>query len=104
VVAVVYSPTHGDHFGGVRMIFHNTPGAQAPAEMSTYFPDWKAVWVAENICATIHNIYQRPRQSQAAVGGAQPSRIRRAQQPRRDQPPSQLLGRQSRHPDSPITE
>ena len=42
---------------GVRMIFHNTPGTEAPAEMNTYFPDKKAFWAAENITATIHNIY-----------------------------------------------
>ena len=42
---------------GVRMIFQNTPGTEAPAEMNTYFPDWKAFWAAENITGTIHNIY-----------------------------------------------
>ncbi len=42
---------------GVRMIFQNTPGTEAPAEMNTYFPDMKAFWAAENITATIHNIY-----------------------------------------------
>ena len=42
---------------GVRMVFQNTPGTEAPAEMNTYFPDWKAFWAAENICETIHNIY-----------------------------------------------
>jgi alkyl sulfatase BDS1-like metallo-beta-lactamase superfamily hydrolase len=42
---------------GVKMIFQNTPGTEAPAEMNTYFPDMKAFWAAENICGTIHNIY-----------------------------------------------
>jgi alkyl sulfatase BDS1-like metallo-beta-lactamase superfamily hydrolase len=42
---------------GVRMVFQNTPGTEAPAEMNTYFPEWKAFWAAENICGTIHNIY-----------------------------------------------
>jgi alkyl sulfatase BDS1-like metallo-beta-lactamase superfamily hydrolase len=42
---------------GVRMVFQNTPGTEAPAEMNTYFPDWRAFWAAENICGTIHNIY-----------------------------------------------
>lgn len=42
---------------GVRMLFQNTPGTEAPAEMNTYFPDWRAFWAAENICGTIHNIY-----------------------------------------------
>jgi alkyl sulfatase BDS1-like metallo-beta-lactamase superfamily hydrolase len=42
---------------GVKMIFQNTPGTEAPAEMNTYFPDMKAFWAAENITGTIHNIY-----------------------------------------------
>lgn len=42
---------------GVRMVFHSTPGTEAPAEMNTYFPDLKAFWAAENVTATIHNIY-----------------------------------------------
>jgi alkyl sulfatase BDS1-like metallo-beta-lactamase superfamily hydrolase len=39
------------------MVFQNTPGTEAPAEMNTWFPDLKAFWAAENITATIHNIY-----------------------------------------------
>jgi alkyl sulfatase BDS1-like metallo-beta-lactamase superfamily hydrolase len=42
---------------GVKMVFQNTPGTEAPAEMNTWFPDFKAFWAAENIVATIHNIY-----------------------------------------------
>ena len=42
---------------GVKMEFQNTPGTESPAEMNTYFPDLKAFWSAENITATIHNIY-----------------------------------------------
>jgi len=42
---------------GVRMVFHNTPGTEAPAEMNTFFPDLNAFWAAENITGTIHNIY-----------------------------------------------
>ena len=42
---------------GVRMMFQNTPGTEAPAEMNTYFPDLKAFWAAENITGTVHNIY-----------------------------------------------
>lgn len=42
---------------GVRMVFQNTPGTEAPAEMNTYFPDLKVFWAAENITGTIHNIY-----------------------------------------------
>lgn len=42
---------------GVRMVFQNTPGTEAPAEMNTWFPDFKAFWAAENITGTVHNIY-----------------------------------------------
>ncbi|NNC56758.1 MAG: MBL fold metallo-hydrolase, partial [Woeseiaceae bacterium] len=42
---------------GVRMVFQNTPGTEAPAEMNTWFPDLKTFWAAENITATIHNVY-----------------------------------------------
>ncbi|MBU3547483.1 alkyl/aryl-sulfatase [Polynucleobacter sp. MWH-Jannik1A5] len=42
---------------GVEMEFQNTPGTEAPAEMNTYFPQFKAFWAAENITGTIHNIY-----------------------------------------------
>ena len=41
---------------GVTMVFQNTPGTEAPAEMNTWFPQFKAFWAAENITATIHNI------------------------------------------------
>ena len=42
---------------GITMVFQNTPGTEAPAEMNTWFPDMKAFWAAENITGTIHNIY-----------------------------------------------
>lgn len=42
---------------GIKMVFQNTPGTEAPAEMNTYIPEWKAFWAAENITGTIHNIY-----------------------------------------------
>ena len=42
---------------GVRMVFQNTPDTEAPVEMNTYFPEFKAFWAAENVTGTIHNIY-----------------------------------------------
>jgi len=42
---------------GIKMVFQNTPGTEAPAEMNTFFPEKKLFWAAENIVATIHNIY-----------------------------------------------
>ena len=42
---------------GVKMVFQNTPGTEAPSEMNTYIPEMKALWMAENCTATLHNIY-----------------------------------------------
>ncbi|MFT6296120.1 MAG: alkyl sulfatase BDS1-like metallo-beta-lactamase superfamily hydrolase, partial [Glaciecola sp.] len=42
---------------GVNFVFQNTPGTEAPAEMNTWFPEQKIFWAAENITATVHNIY-----------------------------------------------
>lgn len=42
---------------GVEMEFQMTPGTEAPAEMNTWFPGFKALWVAENCTATLHNLY-----------------------------------------------
>jgi alkyl sulfatase BDS1-like metallo-beta-lactamase superfamily hydrolase len=41
---------------GVKMVFQMTPGTEAPAEMNTYFPQFKAMWMAENSTNTMHNI------------------------------------------------
>lgn len=42
---------------GIKMVFQNTPGTESPAEMNTYFPDLKVLWLAENVTGTLHNIY-----------------------------------------------
>nr|MBP6137161.1 MBL fold metallo-hydrolase [Clostridia bacterium] len=42
---------------GVSMEFQLTPGTEAPAEMNTWFPEKKALWMAENCTSTLHNIY-----------------------------------------------
>ena len=41
---------------GVRMVFQMTPGTEAPAEMNTYFPQFRAMWMAENSTNTLHNV------------------------------------------------
>ena len=41
---------------GVKMVFQMTPGTEAPAEMNTYFPQFKSMWMAENSTNTMHNI------------------------------------------------
>ncbi len=42
---------------GIEMEFQMTPGTEAPAEMNTWFPQFKALWVAENCTGTLHNLY-----------------------------------------------
>ncbi|MGN0586301.1 MAG: alkyl/aryl-sulfatase, partial [Oscillospiraceae bacterium] len=42
---------------GVEMEFQLTPGTEAPAEMNTWFPQYNALWVAENCTGTLHNLY-----------------------------------------------
>ncbi len=42
---------------GVAMTFQLTPGTESPAEMNTWLPDYKALWMAENCTGTLHNIY-----------------------------------------------
>ena len=41
---------------GVRFVFHNVPGAEAPAEMTFSIPDLKAYGGAENLAQTMHNL------------------------------------------------
>ncbi|MGX6509424.1 alkyl/aryl-sulfatase [Rhodococcus sp. SJ-2] len=53
---------HIDHTGqsevidGVRVEFQLTPGTEAPAEMNFYFPDKRALCMAENATHTLHNL------------------------------------------------
>lgn len=41
---------------GVEMVFQMTPGTEAPAEMNVFFPQLKAMWMAENATHTLHNL------------------------------------------------
>lgn len=42
---------------GVKIIFHYTPNTEAPTEMNFYFPQFKALCIAENCTHTLHNLY-----------------------------------------------
>ncbi len=53
----VEKPIEEFEVDGVRMIFQNTPNTEAPREMNTYIPDMMALWMAENVTSTLHNIY-----------------------------------------------
>jgi alkyl sulfatase BDS1-like metallo-beta-lactamase superfamily hydrolase len=54
---VVSKDTEEITLDGVKMVFQNAPDTEAPVEMNTYFPQFKALWAAEIITGTIHNIY-----------------------------------------------
>jgi alkyl sulfatase BDS1-like metallo-beta-lactamase superfamily hydrolase len=41
---------------GVRIVFQMAPGTEAPAEMHFYFPDHRALCMAENTTHTLHNL------------------------------------------------
>jgi alkyl sulfatase BDS1-like metallo-beta-lactamase superfamily hydrolase len=41
---------------GVRIVFQLTPATEAPAEMNFYFPDRRALCMAENATHNLHNI------------------------------------------------
>ncbi|MBB4862592.1 alkyl sulfatase BDS1-like metallo-beta-lactamase superfamily hydrolase [Pseudomonas nitritireducens] len=42
---------------GVPFTFQNTPGTESPAEMNVWLPQQKALLMAENVTATLHNLY-----------------------------------------------
>jgi alkyl sulfatase BDS1-like metallo-beta-lactamase superfamily hydrolase len=42
---------------GVRFVFQNAPGSEAPAELTFYLPDLKAWCGAEIVSNTMHNLY-----------------------------------------------
>ena len=41
---------------GVEMVFQLTRDTEAPVETNIYFPKFRAMWMAENVTATMHNI------------------------------------------------
>ncbi|MCZ4077695.1 MBL fold metallo-hydrolase [Rhodococcus sp. H36-A4] len=47
---------HMETVDGVRIEFQLTPGTEAPAEMNFYFPDLRALCMAENATHTLHNL------------------------------------------------
>ena len=53
---LITQPTEELTLDGVRFIFHNVPGAEAPAELTFSIPDKKAYGGAENLAQTMHNL------------------------------------------------
>ena len=53
---LVTQPTQELTLDGVRFVFHNVPGAEAPAELTFTIPERKAYGGAENLAQTMHNL------------------------------------------------
>lgn len=53
----VTEPVFETIIDGVKATFQLTPDTESPAEMNTFFPDMKALWMAENCTASLHNVY-----------------------------------------------
>jgi alkyl sulfatase BDS1-like metallo-beta-lactamase superfamily hydrolase len=52
----IVEPIETRTLDGVEIEFQLTPGTEAPSEMNLYFPQWRALCVAENACQCQHNI------------------------------------------------
>ncbi|MBI5256262.1 MAG: MBL fold metallo-hydrolase [Burkholderiales bacterium] len=53
---LITGDTQALELDGVRFVFHNVPGAEAPAELSFHLPALKAYGGAENLAQTMHNL------------------------------------------------
>ncbi|WP_457353417.1 alkyl/aryl-sulfatase [Roseateles sp. P5_D6] len=53
---LITQPTEERVLDGVRVVFHNVPGAEAPAEMTFSVPSLKVYGGAENLAQTMHNL------------------------------------------------
>jgi len=53
---LITRPTQALVLDGVNFVFHNVPGAEAPAELTFEIPDRKAYGGAENLAQTMHNL------------------------------------------------
>ena len=54
---LVDQPTQPMTIDGVRFVFHNVPGTEAPAEMTFELPELRAFGAAELVSQTMHNLY-----------------------------------------------
>ena len=53
---LITKPTEELTLDGVHFVFHNVPGAEAPAELTFFIPEKKAYGGAENLAQTMHNL------------------------------------------------
>ena len=54
---IVSAATQEMMLDGVKFLFYNAPGSEAPAEMAFYLPEKKALCAAEVLTHTQHNLY-----------------------------------------------
>jgi alkyl sulfatase BDS1-like metallo-beta-lactamase superfamily hydrolase len=54
---VVEPPRQELVIDGLRFVFHNVPGSEAPAEFTFYLPELRAFCGAELMSHTLHNLY-----------------------------------------------
>ena len=54
---LVDQPSQAITIDGVRFVFHNVPGTEAPAEMTFELPELRAFGAAELVSQTMHNLY-----------------------------------------------
>jgi alkyl sulfatase BDS1-like metallo-beta-lactamase superfamily hydrolase len=52
----ITEPTQELTLDGVKFVFHNVPGAEAPAELTFSLPEMKAYCGAENVVQEMHNL------------------------------------------------
>lgn len=53
---VISSPLQTLTVDGLEIVFQQTPGTEAPAEMNLYFPQFRALDLAENATHSLHNL------------------------------------------------
>jgi len=53
---LISQPVERHVIDGVEIVFHLTPGTEAPADMNMHYPGLRALNLAENACQTMHNL------------------------------------------------
>jgi alkyl sulfatase BDS1-like metallo-beta-lactamase superfamily hydrolase len=53
---LITQPVERRTVDGVEIVFHLTPGTEAPADMNMHYPGLRVLNLAENACHTMHNL------------------------------------------------
>lgn len=53
---LITQPVERRRVDGVEIVFHLTPGTEAPADMNMHYPQLRVLNLAENACHTMHNL------------------------------------------------